>query len=174
MKLIPLTRGLSAVVDDDAYEALSKHKWHAVPAGRKGVTGFYAVRGVPNGTPSTVYMHRQVAGAEQGQMVDHIDRDGLNNQSANLRFCTHTLNLGNTRRENVSGFRGVYWHRAKRRWYAQLQFEGKRYCTKRFKDPVDAAKAYDALAQQYFGAFATLNFPSAANDFAQPLMETAA
>lgn len=164
MKSIPLSRGLSAIVDDADYESLTQHSWHAVPAGRNGVSGHYAVRCANGCTPSTVYMHREILGAGRGHIVDHADRNGLNNQRRNLRFCTASLNLGNTKRINRSGFRGVYWHGRKKRWYAQIQFAGQRETSKRFVDAQDAAREYDAMARRYFGEFATLNFPSAAND----------
>lgn len=168
MKTIPLSRGLFAQVDDDDYGALAAYRWTAVPMQNKSRAAFYASRRGRPGEPITVYMHRQVMAAKSGQMVDHADRDGLNNQRANLRFCTATQNLANNVRTNASGFRGVSLDKSRalhrKPWCAFIQRDGKSCLVGRFETPEEAARAYDRAAANQFGAFAMLNFPLASND----------
>lgn len=80
MKLIPLTRGQYAMVDDEDYEELSKYKWLAIK--RRG--RFVAGRTVytAGARERTILMHKVIAGFA---MTCHIDGNGLNNQRANLR-----------------------------------------------------------------------------------------
>jgi hypothetical protein len=56
-------------------------------------------------------MHRLLTDAPLGLMVDHIDRNGLNNQRSNLRLVTNAENGQNRtlhqRNNKSSGVRGV-------------------------------------------------------------------
>lgn len=97
MKLIPLTQGKSASVDDDLFLALSRFKWMA----QKTTGGqYYAVRKMPLEPDSkkqvTISMHRQIAlGFDpvpyyadpryKGLRTIHEDGDGLNNQRYNIK-----------------------------------------------------------------------------------------
>lgn len=42
---------------------------------------------------------------------------------------------------------------------ARIVVDGKKLYLGQFSDPEDAARAYDAAADQHFGEFARLNFP---------------
>ncbi len=162
MRQIALSRGMVALVDDEDYDLLSSFIWHANPTHSKTgrQLGFYACRGAAvAGVRTTVYMHRVIAGALRGDLVDHADKNGLNNQRSNLRICTAALNNANAAwKVGKSGFRGVY--PCKKKWAARIQADGITYPLGRFEDRADAARAYDAAAVQKFGSFATLNFPA--------------
>lgn len=105
MKLIPLSRGLSTVVDEDVYEWASKTKWHACQAMGKNV---YAV-GFADG--KKVKLHRLIAAARAGEEVDHINGDSLDNRKDNLRCCSHAENMRNqkARAKKVPARKGVYY-----------------------------------------------------------------
>ena len=78
------------VVDDDDLPSVSRHNWRV----RATRTNLYAAAHI--GTRG-VLIHRLIMGAKKGQIVDHIDRDGLNNQRSNLRFVTPKENRANSR-----------------------------------------------------------------------------
>ena len=159
MKLIPLTRGLFAKVDDADFDWLNQWKWHAVKCRDR----FYAVRTSSSAggqKPKPIRMHCELCvGAFQ---VDHKDLDSLNNQRDNLRPATRTANQGNTkkRKDNGSGFKGVSWHKRVGAWQAQIGIRGCRTSLGYFQNPQEAALAYDAAAKEIFGEFARLNFPN--------------
>jgi hypothetical protein len=44
-------------------------------------------------------------------------------------------------------------------WHVRIYANGKRIFIGSFKDELDAAHAYDSAAKQFYGDFATLNFP---------------
>jgi hypothetical protein len=96
-----------------------------------------------------------------GGLVDHIDRNPLNNELSNLREVTKRENSLNSKtyRNNTSGFRGVYWHKGAQKWLAQIQSEGKLRHLGYFDCKKEAARAYDAAAKELHGEFAQLNFP---------------
>ena len=159
--LIPLSRCLFSIIDDDDLERVSRLKWFA---GGRLSGRFIAVANV-NGRQ--VQLHRFVMNAEDGQILDHIDRDALNNQKANLRFCTHSQNGANRRNKIAfSGFRGVCTTKPRGdsapRYFAQAKCNGKVFRSPRRDRAEEAAADYDAMMMKLFGDFATmLNFPSA-------------
>jgi hypothetical protein len=159
MKLIPLSQGLYAQVDDQDFEWLSKWKWSAVL--KHNV--WYAVRRPEkHGRRRTVYMHREIMGFPDGKHIDHIDRDGLNNRRSNLRICSAAQNQRNRGKQvnNAAGHKGVSWNWQKRKWEARINARGKRKFLGYFDSPEEAAFAYDRAAVQYYGEFAKLNFPN--------------
>lgn len=151
--------GHVAVVDDDMFDSLSRFAWYASPMTRGNGKVYAAAHGQSIGSgPATIYMHRVVIGATAGQIVDHIDRDTLNNTRPNLRLATGALNAVNRAiRPNRSGFRGVYLHHTK--FVAEAQLHGRRIRRVGFECPAEAARAYDEIARDLFGEFALLNFP---------------
>ena len=151
---IPLTRGFVAIVDDEDAD-LAALKWYAQRHRRT----VYASRG---SSGSRMRLHRAIGdriGLEG--LVDHINGDGLDNRRANLRSATNSQNLANRPRQvnNTSGFKGVSWDKRTHRWYVRAKLKGKEHFIGRFRDPVDAAKAYDRKVTELFGGFAYLNFP---------------
>lgn len=133
--------GLSAAVDDDDYEALSKFKWQAKNP-RKDT--YYAARSIrlSNGRQKTVGMHRIITNCPDGYDVDHIDGDGLNNCKSNLRVVTRRQNLQNRHDKTTSGHVGVSFDRAEGKWTAYIRIKNKMTRLGRFADELSAANAY--------------------------------
>ena len=155
MKKIELTKGKVALVDDDDFDELSKHKWCVSKDGNN----FYAIRSIKiDGKKRTVKMHRVIMQTPKGMDTDHIDHDGLDNRKENLRICTHTENLMNTGKykNNVSGYKGVSWDNSRSKWKSQIKFNKKIIILGRFTDKEEAYKAYCEAAKKYHGEFNNL------------------
>ena len=155
MKTIPAGR-TEATVDDEDYDDLAQWTWTSEKRGSR----VYARRLSYEGSARrSIYMHRQIAEraglVQQECDIDHADGNGLNNCRLNLRPATRSQNNANQRLSvrNRSGFKGVYWSRAARKWAAQL---GRKYLGL-FENPLDAAIAYNNAAIARFGEFARLN-----------------
>lgn len=165
MKEILLTQNKVALVDDEDYAELSKHKWYALKANKYQKETFLAVRDdVSNGraNKTKVYMHRQITSAPKGLLVDHRDGNTLNNCRRNLRIATPLQNQGNkgVQTNNKTGFKGVM-SLSEGRFTAYITTENRRHKTiGHYSTAEDAAQAYDAEAIQKFGEFAYLNFPN--------------
>lgn len=143
MRLIPLTRGYSAIVDDADYKFLMRWKWYAA---RQPMT-FYAARSTKKkGKKVTVWMHRVINKTPRGKLTDHIDGNGLNNHRRNLRAVTHQDNMLNNTRHKIgsSRYRGVSWHRGLQRWIAQITFNRKNTWIGSFRTEKAASDAYVA------------------------------
>jgi hypothetical protein len=76
--------------------------------------------------------------------IDHINRDGLDNRSINIREGTNRINANNKsmQKNNTSGVKGVYYEGgAKPRWKAQWNDENSKKKSKSFS--VSAHGGYD-------------------------------
>lgn len=158
MKQIPLSQGKFAIVDDEDYDFLMQWKWCATKMGKT----FYAVRNIyPNGRQTSLLMHRLILNLTDTKILcDHRDMNGLNNQKSNIRPCTKSENQRNVKKRthNRSGYKGVTWNEATKKWRAQIGVNGKVLYLGTFISIINAALSYDAAAKKYFGEFAKLNF----------------
>jgi len=154
-KVIPLTQGKFAIVDADDYHRLVNYEWRCSMDG----DSFYAFRRQGR-KARKILMHRQIMRAPKGLVVDHIDRNGLNNRKSNLRLCTPAQNARNRgpNRNSSSRYKGVSWKKDCNKWYVRIKYEGRSVYLGRYDDETEAATAYDRKAQELFGEFAYLNF----------------
>jgi len=145
-------------VDDEDYLELSKFKWYAA----KDKSSFYAARGarIDVNKRRTVKMHRQILDIKDSKViVDHIDGNGLNNQRRNIRACSAAQNAMNrgVQKNNVSGIKGVYWHKRAKKWYAFIMLDQKKIYIGSFGSKEAAANAYNERAKELHGEFSRLN-----------------
>ncbi|RWO22811.1 HNH endonuclease [Mesorhizobium sp.] len=98
-------------------------------------------------------------GVWPAHLVDHENRIRDDNRLSNLRDATRSQNNSNTKpySNNTLGFRGA-WQNGKR-WAVRISSQGKRIYCGTYDSKEDAARAYDVIAKQVHGEFATLNFP---------------
>ena len=112
------------------------------------------------------YMHRvileRIIGCrlDEGEQVDHRNRNGMDNRRGNLRLSSQAQNRANTTPRGISIYRGVWWDRKRRKWHAEVWKNRKRMWRARFCDEIEAAKARDRIAFAVHGEFAMLNFPA--------------
>jgi HNH endonuclease len=143
-----------AIVDDDDFDRLSQWKWFALSSG--GGRFFYAARR-DYSTNETVLMHRQIAQPPQGALVDHFDRNTLNNSRKNLRVCTRGQNRSNSLPSSSTGLKGVTFGERGHGYYCQITHQSRRIHLGWFKDKFEAASAYDKAAIEFHGPFALTN-----------------
>ena len=163
-RTVKLTRGKSAIVDASDYDWINQWKWCA----DKSKNIWYSHRTIYNkeiigkGRFVKVRMHRLIIGAAKGEIVDHINGNGIDNRRENLQICSHSDNIQKGHhRPNQYGYLGVSYSEdcTIRHWKARISNNGKRYELGHFLTSKDAAKAYDEEATRIHGATAKLNFP---------------
>jgi hypothetical protein len=174
-----------AKVSPEDFHNISQYIWWA----KEGSGKYSAVRLRPGGNCGKVmYMHRQIMLEKQKTeyrkqnnviacgdsylnrfldyarndklVVDHINRDSLDNRRANLRLATRSQNNMNRsgRKGASSKYKGVSWYKSRKRWRAMIKVEGKRKSLGYFESEAEAAKVYDEAARKYQGEFAYQNF----------------
>lgn len=155
---IPLTQGQETIID--ACDAdLAEFKWHA----QKSNSGYYASRNITivNGDQKAIPLHRAILekmldrSLENGEWVDHKDRNTLNNRRENLRLADPSKNARNRKRPstNTTGYKGVQKY-GDNRWRVQIYIDGRNKHIGLFDDLQDAINAYQDAALHYYGEFA--------------------
>jgi hypothetical protein len=110
-------------------------------------------------------IHRLLMGVtDPEQIVDHRNGNTLDNRKQNLRVTDKVGNGQN--RKKTAGFRGsdctsrykgVSWKKSNKKWQAFICVDRKNRALGIFSSEEEAAQAYNAAAEKYFGAYARLN-----------------
>jgi hypothetical protein len=116
----------TAIIDIDDISKAGDFKWHLQSS------GYIASK-------KAGLLHRIIVGAKKEQIVDHINRNKLDNRKANLRIATRSINVHNSKMHvtNTSGTKGVCFHKATSKWEAFISIDGKRV-RKLFENMEDA------------------------------------
>ncbi len=169
MKLIELGGkngiGKVTIVDDEDYEWLKQQSWHGIIK----TSGTYVKGSIRiNKKAVNKFIHRYIMGLENNdkRIIDHKDRNPLNNQKSNLRICTFSENVVNREKKQIgakSKYLGVTISYKKRSdtksdmyWRAACMKDGKRYF-KYCNTEIEAALAYNEMAVRLYGEFANPN-----------------
>lgn len=128
-------------------------------AGSAAVNGYLTIRFKKR----LYYAHRLAWWWIHGEMPEQVDHKNLrkdDNRIVNLRAATNQGNMANreVRNDSVSRYKGVHAH-PNGRFYAYIVVDRKKMHLGSFGLSEEAARAYDAAANDNFGEFARLNFP---------------
>lgn len=142
-----LTRNGVALVSSQDFGILAERRW------TQTFKGYVDSRGGK--------LHRRVARAAPGELVDHINHDKLDCRRENLRVVTDAQSIRNRRKlrrksSPASPYIGV--HRNGAGWIARICIGGVRKSVGTFKTDTEAAEAYDQAARVHIGEYAQLNF----------------
>lgn len=91
---IPITKGATAIIDDEDLDKIKDFCWCYHGNG-------YAARGYhENGKLFIEKMHQRILGKGKNRIeIDHINGNRLDNRKCNLRFVTHQQNIFNSRKK---------------------------------------------------------------------------
>ena len=97
----------------------------------------------------TTYVHHLVANVflnhtSDGHkiVIDHIDRDKLNNRVNNLRLVSQRENQSNRQTQGSSKYVGVSYHKSTGKWVVKIMIDGEQNTLGLFEKELDAHNAY--------------------------------
>ncbi len=151
MKELKLSNNKSSIIDDDIYDYLSKFKWYY----NKG----YARRRARKSeglNREKVMLHRFIINAKEGEIVDHINGNTLDNRVNNLRIVSNKENVWNSTymRNTKSGVKGITWHKRDKVWMVRIQKNGIRYSLGNYGSLKEAKKIYLNKNKELYGEYA--------------------
>ena len=145
--------GRHTLVDASDYEDLMQYSWYVHKEKNCASGERYVAEARVNG--KYIHMSRYLMKAKPGQIVDHINRNPLDNRRANLRFVTRSQNRHNMlRRHNKAGHKGIYKVLNLDLYTAEVSIKGKKYNLGYFKKKREAIKVYREFVTKRLKEFA--------------------
>lgn len=130
-------------IDFDDYDNIKEHCWYEMN------TGYCATK--INGKIITLHKYLM----NKGKIVDHINRNKLDNRKNNLRYVNSQQNAMNKSKQsnNTSGVTGVFYCKNRKKWVSQITINKKSYI-KRFDTKEEAIKFRKECEKIYFKEYA--------------------
>ena len=147
--------GRLALVDEADLERVSLYNWSLLVPNPACLHGAYAQAWITGeeGNKRRTTLHRLIMQAMPGQLVDHINGDGLDNRRCNLRLVTREQNQRNRRARNGSDYKGIT-KTPSAKWRARIEVEGQSRHLGLYETKEAASLAYYHACVKLFGAYA--------------------
>lgn len=145
------------LVSKDSIETITKFNWYL---GKDGYPVAYQSVDRKIKLGNGLKMHKMLMSyCQKGFVIDHINRNKLDNRLGNLRMCTPKQNSYNTTKPSNSKnkFKGVKKSKDDT-WIAHITKDNEIFEIKDIPDEKEAAKIYDMMAEDLFGKYAGKNF----------------
>jgi len=156
-KLIPLTQGKFAMVDNEDFDRVKDINWCLNSHG-------YAENS------NISLMHSMILNSRME--IDHINHDKLDNRKSNLRVSTHQQNMCNSRPiKGSSVYKGVSIDKERNKWLAQIVYNKKWIFIGRYDTEYEASIARDLKALELQGDFAYLNHPEKKEEYLKQITQ---
>lgn len=128
LKIIRLdNQQVNTMIDKEDYEKIKKYTWSF----KIDSNNNYRIHSTSS---SPIELSTWLLNGNMKEVVDHIDRNTLNNRKNNLRLTSRSINSTNAkaRKESKTNIRGVYKRKAregvtKESWICEWSINGKRY-----------------------------------------------
>lgn len=128
-------------IDEEDIEKMSSHKWTITEP--HGNTRY--IRAVEK--RKVLFLHRFLLHPEKNEIIDHINRNGLDNRKSNLRIVSISENCVNSKTNSRTKEKNIYFHNGKYR--VEIIRNYKRVYTKSFKTIEEAIEARNEFIKKY-------------------------
>lgn len=136
------------IVDDNNWHSLSLYKWY--------INGHGYAKGNINGKVYSMHAYIMKFDAKDDILIDHINRNKLDNRVSNLRKSNHQINNHNKSMENsTSIYKGVSLNKGK--WRAAISYNYENNLIGYFDNEIHAAIAYNKEAKKLYRENASIN-----------------
>lgn len=95
-----------------------------------------------------------VYATDPDDLIDHRDRDRLNNRISNLRLANFNQNMWNSKLTQSRHLKGTQFRKDAGKWRARIQVYKRKICLGYFDTQEEAHAAYCKKATELFGEFA--------------------
>lgn len=143
MKTLNTTDGYQFIIDDEDFEEVSKYKW------------YFNRYVLTTSSKITKSLHRFIMKPKSNELIDHINRNTLDNRKCNLRICNYSEN--NRNRKSKNNVKGIRWLSNRNKWQARITINKKQIFLGYFDKKIDAINAYNNAALLYHKQFSKLN-----------------
>ena len=134
-----------AIIDDEYWHELMEYSWCLSIGYVSGYINGYSVK-----------LHRYLV---DGDLIDHINNDPLDNRLSNLRNSTPSENAHNKIKltNTSSKYAGVSQHYISKKWHAYINYNNQRYHLGSYFTENEAAITFNAAAIKFYKDKARLN-----------------
>lgn len=139
------------LIDDKDAPLVNQYHWYVTKQGY--VTTVLVTSGKGR---QGIKLHRLLMDAPKGVMVDHVNRNKLDNRRSNLRLCIRAQNHAN--RDKNHNTDGISWDKKVGQWIVHVGNGAVKGSYKgSFDDKNAALNCYNHYALEKYGEFANLN-----------------
>lgn len=138
---VKLNENTFMLCDIEDWERLKNHHWHLNAVG-------YAASGT---TDKSMLFHKEVTGTKS-EIIDHINRNKLDNRKENLRIADKRINTINRELQpnNTTGHKGVYLDKRYNTWFARITVLGETIHLGTYKTKEEAIRARIEGEEKYY------------------------
>lgn len=150
--------------DKEDYPRIKSFRWVISSLSKRNRTRYLSSQPYVSGPTLNwrIMLHQLIMSFPKKGVIDHVDRNGIDNRKSNLRVVTHLENARNKVYcfKPGSGFHGVVPNNSRGKpWKVYINHLKKPVYIGSFECKEEAALAYDKKAIELRGEFAVLNFP---------------
>lgn len=138
--------GKKFIFDKEDFNLLKGHSWFENDQGYI----MTSLRG------RSMRMHRMLVNCKDGDIIDHRNRNRVDNRRCNLRIATRQLNGMNrgANKNSRTGVKGVGFDMKSKRYIARMVVDGMSIHLGTFRTQEEAQMARQKAEERYFGEFA--------------------
>ena len=147
----PAKQTLLVPFDTPFFAPINEYTWFLH---RKKGNPTYVTARKPGENGNKIFLHHIILPPKDNYLTDHINGDGLDNRTCNLRYATHSTNGINRHKIKAkSGYQGVYLHKGTNKWAAQVGERPNKTHIGLFNTKEEAVFAYRTEARNRYGDF---------------------
>lgn len=151
MTVCKTTRGVEFLIDEEDLDKIKLYNW----------TTHLGYIACSNRRKRGLLLHRYILGLnDPAIIVDHINRNPLDNRKSNLRIAnksTNGMNRGRQINNLTSEYKGVSYRKDRKKWRAYITVMNETRHLGHYLTAKEAAEAYNKAALIYHKEFAYLN-----------------